>query len=213
MLTAIDWKKLCEEAHDHALKSGFLEKKRTFAGDTALMHSEISEALEEYRDGHAFDKIYYKFSLDATDPEVVARLNFLLNNSPTPEEYLLEPVAVMAKMKPEGIPIELADCAIRIAQFCGTEHVDLADALKRISSIARKRAENFEELCAMVHSNLSKVYDYFEENRGYNDYGFAKALWTMVDFCEKNNIDLGKAIQVKTTFNRTRGHKHGGKKI
>ena len=32
--------------------------------------------------------------------------------------------------KPEGIPIELADCIIRILDYCGKENIDIENALK-----------------------------------------------------------------------------------
>jgi NTP pyrophosphatase (non-canonical NTP hydrolase) len=75
------------------------------------MHSELSEALEEYR------------------------------NNPDNEIYTVNG-------KPEGIGIELADCVIRIMDFCGQHKIDLA-------------------LC----------------------------------------------MQVKMEYNKTRSHRHGGKKI
>ena len=61
------------------------------------MHSELSEALEEHRNGRAPQEIYY--------------------NPEKPD-------------KPEGIPIELADCVVRIFDFCGKYDIDLADALR-----------------------------------------------------------------------------------
>ncbi len=57
------------------------------------MHSELSEAFEEHRAGHAVDEIYEKDG------------------------------------KPEGIPVELADTVIRIADFCGLHGIDLQQAI------------------------------------------------------------------------------------
>ena len=54
-----------------------------------LIHSEVSEALEEHRNGHAPTEIYY-----------------------TGE-------------KPEGIGIELADVVIRVLDLCGALGIDL----------------------------------------------------------------------------------------
>jgi len=89
--------KLCEEAHDNAKAHGFDDPATTFGDRIALMHSELSEALEEFRDGHPLAYVYYR------------------TEKPT---------------KPEGIPIELADVVIRIADLCGKHGIDLESAIR-----------------------------------------------------------------------------------
>lgn len=78
----------------------------TFGDRIALVHSELSEALEEFRAGHDFDEVYYN---EAIDPK-------------TGDTVLID--------KPEGIPIELADAVIRIADICGRYGIDLQEALR-----------------------------------------------------------------------------------
>lgn len=58
------------------------------------MHSELSEALEEYRNGHAAREVYFTTDGDGHD-------------------------------KPEGICVELADCAIRIMHCFDNFGMDL----------------------------------------------------------------------------------------
>ena len=42
-----------------------------------------------------------------------------------------EPTAIyFAAHKPEGIPIELADCIIRILDYCGAEEIDIDEAIR-----------------------------------------------------------------------------------
>ncbi|MBM08059.1 MAG: hypothetical protein CMF69_00545 [Magnetovibrio sp.] len=88
---------LIYEAYANALDKGWHETQRSVPELLCLMHSEISEALEEHRNGRQPTDIYYN------------------DSKPT---------------KPEGIPIELADIVIRIADFCGLHKIDLADAIR-----------------------------------------------------------------------------------
>lgn len=99
---------LCKEAHENAVAHGWWEGKKSFGELIALCHSELSEALEEYRAGEHWNIIYYsdkqgaKYGCD--DP--------------------FEP------LKPEGIPIELADVLIRIFDMCGYYGIDLDEAVR-----------------------------------------------------------------------------------
>lgn len=86
---------LRDEIHQNALEHGWWEDERSFGEIIALCHSELSEALEEYRNGRLPTIAYY----DGTE-------------------------------KPEGIPIELADCIIRILDYCGKERINIAEAIR-----------------------------------------------------------------------------------
>ena len=51
---------LVKKAHDISVKHGFWEKDRNFGEVIALMHSELSEAFEEYRKGKGINESYYE---------------------------------------------------------------------------------------------------------------------------------------------------------
>lgn len=104
---------LIKAAHENAVNKGFWEEEKSFGEQIALMHSELSEALEEFRNGNHPNNTY-KFcsgcNLDS------------YQNSPCKDCTKAE--------KPEGIPIELADTVIRIFDTCGWYGIDLQAAIE-----------------------------------------------------------------------------------
>ena len=113
----MDINELIKAAHENAVAHGFWESDRPFAEQIALMHSELSEALEEFRDGKGLNEIYYNCTAEGP-----GRQNCLYPGILCPEEC--------PNQKPEGIPIELADAIIRICDACGQYGIDLDRAIR-----------------------------------------------------------------------------------
>lgn len=55
-----DMRQLQKQVHDTAVRHGWWEDQPSFPEVAALIHSEVSEAVEEYRKGMYTCKVYYE---------------------------------------------------------------------------------------------------------------------------------------------------------
>lgn len=103
--------RLAADIHKNAVEHGWWEQERSFGEIVALCHSELSEALEEYRNEKplAYGCCGYCEHDDTCDYEHKDK----------------------SGCKPEGIAVEMIDCIIRILDWCGKMGVDV-DGLLRI---------------------------------------------------------------------------------
>ena len=186
----MNYNDLAREAHENAVAHGWWDGERPFAEIIGLIHSELSEALEEYRDGNHLEEIYFSCSLDRRAcPSCINFPNFELCKFD----------------KPEGIPVELADVIIRIADYFGRQGMVLSDIRHHYSP----KQKDLMQLIADCHSHLSKAY-----RKPRRRYKYLKIVVVeIMSFYNRQGL-LGvieKAIHRKMAYNKTRPHKHGKK--
>lgn len=109
-------------AYNTAKEKGFWEDERNFAECIALMHSELSEALEADRKGDWFYKNNKTIIEEGHQPRKVSIEDFVNN-----ESLLKVHFKHTAKSTAED---ELADTIIRILDYCGSEGIDIESHVK-----------------------------------------------------------------------------------
>lgn len=106
---------LAKEVHENAVKHGRWEKPPTLPEALCLIHAELSEALEEYRDGNPL--VYGTCALAAED----CRFYEICDNVGHPDAKGEKE----GSCKPEGIAVELADVILRTLDLMAALGVDV----------------------------------------------------------------------------------------
>lgn len=117
--------KFAQAVHENAVKHGWWDEERTFGEIIALCHSELSEALEEYRAKRPM--LYYPCNAGGVCVDDAEGDNVSCGSRVTDPEHQ-EAACKARSKKPEGVAVELADCIIRVLDYFGKEELDV-DAL------------------------------------------------------------------------------------
>ncbi|WP_340008622.1 hypothetical protein MHH52_11175 [Paenibacillus sp. FSL K6-0276] len=102
---------LVKEAHANAVDKGWWNKEPSFGEVIALIHSEASEALEDYRTGKKPAEVWY---------EEKSAFGMTLTRLEMADDT----------WKPCGIPSGLADIVIRVFDACGQYGINLEEAIR-----------------------------------------------------------------------------------
>lgn len=169
--------------------AGWYEDTRTLGEECALLHSEISEMFEAYRD-NGLDPFFHQTS-------VLGMGSNVLLQGHAPEG-----------VKPEGVGSEAADVFIRMLDTCNRIDVPvqaIGDAYPEQSvDLVGTFGDNITELHRIV-SNISIT--------GNPVDALSKLLATLHGVCARHGIDLMTEVDRKIAFNKTRAYRHGGKRI
>lgn len=106
---------LTQEVYKTAVDKGWWDNPRTMTELLMLVVTECAEGVEEVRNNHEPTEVY--FNGTAHSAVSYPRGGSLL--------FDRDGVAI----KPEGLPIELADIIIRVLDIAGHHHIDIEEAM------------------------------------------------------------------------------------
>lgn len=182
-----------KEIHANACDKGFWDEPRPFDELCALMISELSEALEEARAGRPME---YRVCGETGEP--CDHVRYCWHYGCTRDKD-------MEGRKPEGIAVEMADCAIRILDYLGSveyeleefddfdDPVDISTAFMRVvSEIVKAR---------IYHKNYFGI--------SLENAMLENALHHILSWFEGNGLDFEDIARRKHEYNKTRERLHG----
>lgn len=198
-----------KEVHQNAVDHGWYDPEPNIHEIFALIHSEWSEALEEYRDDHP---MVWHACMDCGE---ICKLP--CDHASAPDQCDVN----MRDPKPEGVAVELLDGCLRIMDFFG--NVIFLDPDKDFDSVVHTNDEFPEaqeslkrkllpEFVSALHIMTARAQIAFVENR---DVLKAIPHLMMILICtfawlEVNGVEAPKALMLqKHEYNKNRPYKHG----
>lgn len=177
-------------------EKGWRTGDNTLGDYIALIHTEIAEATEAYRDHRL---------ADATRP-------------PCGRAGVTESCPDHGPGKPEGVGAELADVLIRLIDLCDVHEFTLFDMDCELADVAPIHVSaintpyelgTFGDHMAWLHGCADEVWQTRNRNAPYGAY----LLRALVTVAEKYGIGLAAEYTRKMAYNWTRPFQHGGRTL
>lgn len=199
--------KFAAEVHQNAVEHGWWDEERSFGEIIALCHSELSEALEEYRAKRPM--VYFVVEMDDGKGGTYLAIR---------EDIISE--EDFAGEKPEGIAVELADCIIRILDWYGKEGLDtdallLEAGIITMCDLPTPLYGSFGDFIALLHNLLSMAYACWCNASGISASALrlAKCIREIMAWAKENGVDMEMVLDMKHEYNKGRPYRHGGKAL
>ena len=210
--------KCAAEVHQNAVEHGWWDEERSFGEIIALCHSELSEALEEYRAKRPM--LYFPCNSGGlcVDDRPMDNLTCgsRVRKASDPETF-----CTARSKKPEGIAVELADCIIRILDWYGKEGLDTdALILEARTNImcdvpCRVYDASIGDCIARWHLLLSLAYSCWCRASGTHAAALrmARCVAEIKEWAYKEGVDIEHILDIKHEYNKGRPYRHGGKAL
>ena len=175
---------LCRRSHDVAVAHGWHEQKRSFGEAIALFHSEVSEALECYRDpDHQPGDIW-------------------LSDSGKPEGFVVELADLLIRIGDTVVDMDIPMIAYMFKDLSCRLWVTYGVAVDREMSIPDSLAHMHKDISSAFGTSDLKTKAFFLE----------RVMERVGVLCFNRGWDLEKALLMKIKYNETRDYRHGGKR-
>jgi NTP pyrophosphatase (non-canonical NTP hydrolase) len=183
---------LCERSYKTSLDKGWHQESRSFGEATALFHSEVSEALEIWRDpNRKLDEVWE-------------------SEGGKPEGFVIELADLLIRVGDTCF-----DMKIPLAQVLNNTSVSMLGY--GMDDVITKSKRTIPELLSYIHVCLSMAYEISmsvgdEHRQNEMSLSLAKGLIMAGSICRLNGLDLEAALARKMAYNDTRPQRHGGKR-
>jgi hypothetical protein len=195
------WNAIGQACHQISVEKGWYQSERSDAEMVQLMVTELAEATEEVRNNRA--PIWFA-SQEYAQVDIVDNISLALD-------------LASQGHKPEGELIEIADCAIRILDFCAAKNLELDVAFdyeKVFANPSFLRSYLIYTRPAEIHfavvKRLCAAVDPASQPQ-IQTIIFSSALTMLIAYCTSREWSLEDAMKVKMAYNRTRSFRHGNK--
>jgi NTP pyrophosphatase (non-canonical NTP hydrolase) len=188
----MNYNKLAIQAHEDAKANGWYEKVQPINTYLALIKSELYEALDAFRSEKYID-------LDAED------LDYLIADHIKTGTNTYQYKNIFLLNIKDTFEDEIADTAIRIFDFCGWYGIELPEPKK----IQTKVKGQFPSDLIAIDKLITGLFDVTDKEQ--LNIVMSAILGALESIAEVYEFDLEQHIALKMAYNKTRGHKHGGK--
>lgn len=193
----LDLNEFAQEVHAVSVEHGWWEGEDNNDIDTkiALIHSEWSEALEEYRAGRPM--VWHRCDEAENDEEPVCVENACA-------AWVNGDCDICSRdNKPEGIAVELVDGVIRILDLMAAKDMDFAQ-VGYVYGVKR----TLPQLVAVLHCATAMSGPEDDDAASWLN-GCIEAVR---EWLEDQGVDMDEILRLKHEYNKTRPYRHGGKR-
>jgi NTP pyrophosphatase (non-canonical NTP hydrolase) len=179
--------------------NGWYDDERPWSADISLLHTEVSEMVEAYRDHELADATVTECPHGFSSDNCVG-------DHPLP--------------KPEGVGSEAADVLIRLLDTANRYGITGEEVRSHGSQPVNPRPyDHFTDATTALHFTISQLWlarahaeiDDSDLFAIYARRGLGGVYRILMAACAEFEIDLDFEVTRKNAYNRTRSYRHGGR--